>query len=68
MPRGGPVLSVLMAVRRRDQIFLCVILWAAAGIAVKQAGTPAVAWSAWGVALVALLGAGYAVFGGRRAA
>jgi hypothetical protein len=47
------VLGLLMALRRGDVIFLAVLLWAFAGIAVKQAGTPLVAISAWiAVALV----------------
>lgn len=48
-----------MALTRRDSGYLLVFVWSFAGIAVKQASAPLVAYSAWAAALVAL---GLAVF------
>jgi hypothetical protein len=41
------VLAFLMVLRRRDIAYLLVLVWAFAGIGVKQAGTPLVATAAW---------------------
>jgi len=43
-------LSTAMAITRGDAAYLLVIIWAAAGIAVKQQATPLVAVTAWAVA------------------
>lgn len=43
-----------MALTRLDAGFLFVFVWAFAGIALKQAAAPLVAYSAWGAALIAL--------------
>jgi hypothetical protein len=40
-------LGVAMAVTRRDVAYLLVLVWAFAGIGVKQAGVPLVATTAW---------------------
>jgi hypothetical protein len=53
------LLGLLMALTRRDSGYLFVFVWAFAGIAVKQAATPLVAYSAWAAVLIAL---GLAVF------
>ena len=44
-------ISALVALNRGDVAFLMVIIWAVAGIAIKHADTPIVAYSAWAVAL-----------------
>ena len=46
------LLGLIMALRRRDVAFLAVLLWAFAGIAVKQALFPPVANAAWIAALL----------------
>lgn len=49
-------LAALMAWRRRDIVYLLVIVWALIGIAIKQAAEPAVANAAWiATAVVVLL-------------
>jgi hypothetical protein len=48
------LVGALMTLTRRDIPYLLVLAWAAAGIAIKQAPTPAVATAAW-VATAALL-------------
>ena len=53
------LLGLVMALARRDAGFLLVFVWAFAGIALKQADAPLVAYSAWVATLVAL---GLAVF------
>jgi TspO/MBR family len=53
------LLGLVMALARRDAGFLFVFVWAFAGIALKQADAPLVAYSAWAATLVAL---GLAVF------
>lgn len=53
------LLGLLMALARRDAGYLFVFVWAFAGIALKQADAPLVAYSAWVATLVAL---GLAVF------
>jgi hypothetical protein len=54
-------LGLVMALRRQDACYLLVFVWAFAGIAVKQAGAPTVAYSAWAAALLALLLSGYSL-------
>jgi hypothetical protein len=49
------VLGLLMMLARRDAGFLLVLVWAFAGIAVKQSGAPLVAYTAWLATGVALL-------------
>ncbi|CAG0936184.1 hypothetical protein TFLX_05050 [Thermoflexales bacterium] len=52
------VLAFLMALRRRDLAYLLVLVWAFAGIGVKQAGAPVVAYAAWiatGLVVVAVV-------------
>jgi benzodiazapine receptor len=56
------VLAVAMSLTRRDIAYVLVIVWAFVGIAVKQAATPLVAWSAWVLAAVALAALGVALF------
>lgn len=53
------LLGLVMALARRDAGFLFVFVWAFAGIALKQADAPLVAYSAWLTTLVAI---GLAVF------
>lgn len=48
------LLGLVMALARRDVAFLLVFVWSFAGIAVKQAAQPLVAYSAWTAALLAL--------------
>jgi TspO/MBR family len=57
------LLGLVMALARRDAGFLFVFVWAFAGIALKQADAPLVAYSAWAATLVAL---GLAVFSRAR--
>lgn len=54
-------LAAAMSLTRRDVAYVLVIVWAFVGIAVKQAATPLVAWSAWVLAVVALLALGIGV-------
>jgi len=54
-------LAVAMSLTRRDIAYVLVIVWAFVGIAVKQAATPLVAWAAWILAGVALVGLGIGV-------
>lgn len=50
------VVAGLMALRHRDIAYLLVLVWAFAGIGVKQAETPLVANAAWvATGLVALM-------------
>ncbi len=46
--------GLLMALTRRDSGYLFVFVWAFAGIAVKQAAAPLVAYSAWVAVVIAL--------------
>jgi hypothetical protein len=59
---AAALITIAMGLTRRDVAYTLVIVWAAAGIAIKQAGTPIVANSAWALtavaALVALANAG----------
>ncbi len=61
------LVGLLMALTRRDAAYLFVLVWSFAGIAVKQAATPMVAYAAWGAALVALGLAIYSIVARRRA-
>jgi benzodiazapine receptor len=55
MLAAGLVLAAAMAFRRHDLVYGLVVIWAFAGIGLKQADTPAVAGAAWVMAaLVAL--------------
>ncbi len=49
------LLGILVALTRRDSGYLFVFVWAFAGIAVKQAAAPLVAYSAWVAVLIALV-------------
>ena len=52
------IISMLMSLTRRDIAYLLVILWALAGITVKQAGTPAVViptWITFGLVAISLV-------------
>lgn len=55
---AGLAITALVALTRRDIAYMLVIIWAFTGIAVKHAGTPLVATTAWvtaaGVALLAI--------------
>ena len=62
------LLGLLMALRRQDAAYLLVFVWAFAGIAVKQAGVPPVAYSAWTAAGLALVLAVWSMIRGRSAA
>ena len=61
------LLGLLMALTRRDSGYLFVFVWAFAGIAVKQAAAPLVAYSAWVAAVVALGLAVFSIFQRRQA-
>ena len=55
----GAAIALATSLPRRDAAFMLVIVWAFAGIGVKQAATPLVANTAWAVAgLVAVVAAG----------
>jgi hypothetical protein len=62
------LVGLLMALTRRDAAYLFVLVWSFAGIAVKQAATPMVAYTAWAAAAVALGLAVYSIVARRRAA
>jgi hypothetical protein len=53
------LVGALMAFRRQDAGYLVVFVWAFAGIAVKQADTPLVAYAAW---MAAVIAAGLAIY------
>ena len=53
------LLGALMTVLRRDSAFVFVLTWSFVGIAVKQAASPLVAYTAWAFAIVML---GLAIF------
>jgi len=61
------LVGVMMALTRRDSAYLFVFAWSFAGIAVKQAATPMVAYAAWAAAVVALGLAVYSIVARRRA-
>lgn len=60
------LLGLLMALTRRDAGYLFVLIWAFAGIGVKQAAFPMVANSAWAASAVALGLAVYSILQRRR--
>ncbi len=62
------LVGLLMALTRRDAAYLFVLVWSFAGIAVKQAAVPMVAYAAWAAAVVALGLAVYSIIARRRAA
>lgn len=51
----GGVLAAVMRFRRNEVAFLLVVVWAFAGIAIKQAATPLVAYTGWACAGALLL-------------
>jgi hypothetical protein len=55
-------LGVAMAVTRRDVAYLLVLVWAFAGIGVKQAAVPLVSVAAWIVTVLMIITIFYAVF------
>jgi len=59
------LLSLIMAIRRPDPVYLGVIVWAAVGIALKHAGHPSVAPAAWALAVWAAGLGGWSVFRGK---
>lgn len=62
------LVGVMMALTRRDSAYLFVFAWSFAGIALKQAAVPMVAYTAWAAAVVALGLAVYSIIVRRRAA
>jgi hypothetical protein len=60
------VVGVLMALTRRDSGYLFVFVWSFVGIAIKQAGEPLVANTAWIAAALALVLAVYSIVQRRR--
>ncbi|MGE5249954.1 MAG: tryptophan-rich sensory protein [Bacteroidota bacterium] len=68
MLAAAVVLGLLMALRRSDGCYLLVLVWAFIGIALKQAGAPLVATSAWVAAAAALVLAVYSFLRGVRLA
>jgi benzodiazapine receptor len=62
------LLGLAMTFTRRDSGYVFVLVWSFAGIAIKQAGTPLVANSAWVVTLFALALAVFSIIQRRRAA
>jgi hypothetical protein len=64
---AATVIALAMAATRGDVAFLAVIVWAFAGIAVKQAGVSLIVTSAWALAaVVALAMVASLLFGFRR--
>ena len=61
------LLGALMAVLRRDSAYVFVLVWSFVGIAVKQAATPLVAYTAWVFALMMLALAIFSILQRRRA-
>ncbi len=59
-------IGVLMGLRRRDAAFLLVLVWAFVGIALKHAGTPSVAITAWIAALISAAMVVYSLLAGRN--
>lgn len=55
------LLGLLMVLTRRDSGYLFVLVWALAGIAIKQSAAPLVANSAWVASMIALALAIYAI-------
>lgn len=62
------VLGLLMAITRRDAAYLLVLVWAFIGIALKHAGVPLVALSAWVATGAAALAAAWSLLAKRNAA
>jgi benzodiazapine receptor len=62
------LVGLMMAITCHDAAYLFVLVWSFAGIAVKQAATPMVAYAAWAAALVALGLAVYSIVARRRIA
>jgi hypothetical protein len=56
------VLGWAMALRRRDAAFALVLVWAIAGIAIRNVDLPALAAGAWVACVLALVAAGLAVW------
>jgi len=54
MLAAASLVGLAMALSRRDAGYLFVFVWAFAGIALKQAAAPLVAYSAWAATVVAL--------------
>jgi hypothetical protein len=68
MLAAGILLAFLMYVNRRDWAYILVLVWAYAGIAIRQAAVPLVANSAWAaVVALAILAAAAALRIPRRA-
>jgi hypothetical protein len=59
-------LGVAMAITRRDVAYLLVLVWAFAGIGVKQAAVPLVSIAAWIVTVLMVVTIIYAVFAQKR--
>lgn len=55
MLAAGVIISALMSLGRADIAYSLVLVWAYIGIAIKQAGTPLVAYSAWIAAALILV-------------
>ena len=51
----GAAIAVAMDLSRGDIAYTAVIVWAFAGIAVKHAGTPPVAWTAWTLIIIVIV-------------
>ena len=68
MLAAGILIAFLMYVNRRDWAYILVLVWAYAGIAIRQAAVPLVANSAWAaVVALAILAAAAALRIPRRA-
>ena len=61
------LLGALMTILRRDSAYVLVLVWSFVGIAVKQAATPLVAYTAWIFALMMLALAIFSILQRRRA-
>jgi len=62
------VLGLIFALREANPAYVLVLVWAFAGIAVKQAAMPAVAWSAMGAAALLVVAMVVALLQKRRVA
>jgi hypothetical protein len=56
------VLGWVMVLRRGDAAFALVLVWAIAGIAVRNADLPGLTFGAWVASGLALVGAGVAIW------
>jgi len=63
---AASIIAVLMSLTRADVVFLLVLVWAFAGIALKQAGAPLVVPAAWAATILAALLAVFALVRGRQ--